>query len=94
MKLVVNTWDGPILRADENDAPTAADVQSAIARLDGVGCTEVSLIRDEPFTYFTVAGGPELYLVTGETADEEILQLTDPNAGDVRILLVCGGPAR
>jgi hypothetical protein len=89
--LSVFTWDGPVVRADESDAPTVADVHAAIARLDGVACTEVSLARVEPFTYFTAAGGPKLYLVTGETADEEILQLTDPDSSGVTIPLICGG---
>lgn len=91
MNLTVNTWDGPIVHSDENNAPTAADIQAAVARLDGAATSEVTLTREEPFTYFTVAGGPELYLVTGETADEEILQLTSPGAGDETVPLVCGG---
>lgn len=89
--LVVNTWGGSIVQIDANNAPTTADVQAAIARLDGAACTEVSLTQDKPFAYFTVAGGPELYLLTGESADEEILQLTDPDAGGAIVSLVCGG---
>lgn len=92
MNLTVNTWRGSsVLESDENNAPTAADVEAAIARLDGHACSEVSLGQDEPFAYFTVGGGPELYLVTGETADEDILQLTSPDAGDETVPLVCGG---
>jgi Immunity protein Imm1 len=91
VKLTVNTWDGPIVHSDENEAPTPDDIRAAVARLDGAACTEVSLTQDEPFAYFTAAGGPDLYLVTGETADEEILQLTTPDAGDDTIPLVCGG---
>lgn len=91
MKLTVNTWDGPVVHSDELDAPTAADVRAAIARLDGAACTEVSLTQEEPFAYFTAAGGPERYLVTGETAEQDILQLTDPDAGDENVPLVAGG---
>jgi hypothetical protein len=89
--LVVNTWHGSIAHVDANDAPTTADVQAAIARLDGAACTEVSLTQDEPFAHFTVAGGPELYLVTGESADDQILRLTDRDAGGATVPLVCGG---
>jgi len=91
VKLTINTWDGPVLRSDEIDAPTPADVRAAIARLDGAACTEVSLTQDKSFAYFTAAGGPELYLVTGETANEDILQLTEADAGDKAIAVVCGG---
>ena len=91
MNLTVNTWDGPIVHSDENNAPTTADIQAAIARLDGAATSEVSLTQEDPFAYFTVGGGPELYLVTGETDDEEILQLTEPGAGDETVPLVCGG---
>jgi hypothetical protein len=91
VNLTVNTWDGPIVHSDENNAPTTADIQAAIARLDGAATSEVSLTQEDPFAYFTVGGGPKLYLVTGETADEEILQLTEPGVGDETIPLVCGG---
>ncbi|WP_374116645.1 hypothetical protein [Streptomyces gilvus] len=47
--------------------------------------------EDEPFRYLSVAGGPELYLVTGEGADGEILQLHEPAAGSQSVELVCGG---
>lgn len=91
MKLTVNTWDGPIVHSDETDDPTLAEVEAAIGRLDGDACTEVTLAEEEPFAYISIGGGPELYLVTGETSDEKILQLTDPEAGDKPVPLVCGG---
>lgn len=91
MNLTVNTWDGPMVHSDENNGPTAADIQAAVARLDGAATSEVTLTQEDPFAYFTVAGGPELYLVTGETANEEILQLTNPGAGNEIVPLVCGG---
>lgn len=91
MNLTINTWDGPVVHSDEIADPTTGDIENAIGRLDGAACTEVSLAQDDPFAYFTVAGGAALYLVTGETADEQILQLTDPDAGTETIALVCGG---
>jgi hypothetical protein len=91
VNLTVKTWDGPIVHCVDNDAPTTADIKAAIARLDGAACSEVSLTQEDPFAYFTVGGGPELYLVTGATEDEEFLQLTEPGAGDETVPLVCGG---
>jgi hypothetical protein len=91
MKLTVNTWDGPVARGEEVEEPGVADIRAAIARLDGVGCSEASLTSEMPFSYVTAAGGPHLYLVTGETASGEILQLTDPGAGSAPVSLVCGG---
>ena len=91
MELTAYTWDGPIMHSDEIDAPTVVDIQAAIVRLDGAACTEVSLTRDEPSAYFTAAGGPEHYLVTGKTADNLIIQLTSPDAGDETVRLACGG---
>jgi hypothetical protein len=91
VKLTVSTWDGPAVHSDEIDTPTVIDIQAAIVQLDGAACTEVSLTRDVPFAYFTAAGGPEYYLVTGETADNDILQLTSADVGDETVHLVCGG---
>ena len=91
MKLTVSTRDGPVAHGEEVDEPGAADVHSAIARLDGAGCSEASLTNDMPFSYITAAGGPHLYLVTGETAGGKILQLTDPGADSAPVSLVCGG---
>lgn len=91
MQLTIDDWTGPAARTQELAEPTAADVRAAIARLDGVACTEVTLGRADPFAYFGVAGGPELYHVFGETADERMLRLTDPRAVGGRVALVCGG---
>lgn len=91
MNLTVNTWHGPSVHSDENNTPSTTDIQTAIARLDGAATSEVSLTQKNPFAYFTVGGGPTLYLVTGETEAEAILQLTEPGAGDETVPLVCGG---
>ncbi len=91
MQLTINTWDGPILHSDEIDDPTAGDVATALDRLDGAATSEISLTQDEPFAQFTVGGGPDLFLVTGETPEEEILQLTTPDAPDEAVSLVTGG---
>lgn len=47
--------------------------------------------QEDPWAYICISGGPELYLVTGETSDEKILQLTSPDADDETVPLVCGG---
>ena len=91
MKLTVSTWDGPVAYGEDVEEPGAVDTRSAIARLDGAGCSEASLTNEMPFGYVTAAGGPHLYLVTGETAGGEILQLTDPGADSAPVSLVCGG---
>lgn len=91
MKLEVSRWDGPIARTDELDDLTPDGVAAALARLDGRQCTELSLSDEDPYRYFNVGGGPQLFLLTGEDEDEQILQLSDPNAGDNPVGLVTGG---
>ncbi|NRQ37998.1 hypothetical protein HII36_40140 [Nonomuraea sp. NN258] len=71
--------------------PGEERIAEAVGALDGQRRTEVSVTDDEPFRYLSVAGGPHLYLVTGESADGEILQLTEPGAGREEARLVCGG---
>lgn len=75
----------------ETENPTLERISRAIAELDGNRYTEVSVTEDEPFRYLSVAGGPDLFLVTGESADGEILQMKDTEAGTGEIRLVCGG---
>lgn len=89
VKLQVDTWKGPDRHSEEKDQPAAADVEAAIARRDGG--TDVFLDQEDPFAYVAVSGGPDLYLVTGETSDGKILQLTDPGTGDAPVRLVVGG---
>lgn len=91
MQLTIDDWAGRAARTEDLEDATAADVRAAVSCLDGATRTEVTLGRADPFAYFGVAGGPELYHVFGETVDERMLRLTDPQAGDARIALVCGG---
>ncbi|MGW4349369.1 hypothetical protein GTY75_20200 [Streptomyces sp. SID8381] len=83
--------DGSKTRDWEVEDPQLERIIRSIADLDGNRFTEISVTEDEPFRYLSVAGGPDLYLVTGESADGEILQLTEPDAGSEQIELVCGG---
>lgn len=83
--------DGSRTRDWEVENPELERIVRSIADLDGRRLTEISVTEDEPFRYLSVAGGPDLYLVTGESADGEILQLKEPGAGSEQIQLVCGG---
>jgi hypothetical protein len=89
VKLCISIWDGSSVHRDEIENPTAADVLTAIERLDGHA--DVFLNLEKPHAYVAVSGGPERYLVTGEMSDDTILQLTDPGAGDEPVPLVVGG---
>lgn len=91
MKLQIDTWEGPYRHSEERDQPTVGDVEAAITRRVGDGWVDVFLRQEDPFAYVAVSGGPDLYLVTGETSDEKILQLTDPGTGDEPVRLVVGG---
>lgn len=71
--------------------PSQEQITEAVDRLDGSQYTETSLEEANPFRYLSVAGGPDLYLVTGETPDDEIIQLLSTGTGDEPVSLVCGG---
>lgn len=83
--------EGSKTRDWETENPTLEGISQSISDLDGTRYTEVSITEDEPFRYLSVAGGPDLFLVTGESADGEILQLKDSGAGTGEVRLVCGG---
>lgn len=91
MKLAGDNREGVKANSWESADPAPAEITEAIDRLDGQRYTEVSISEDDPWRYLTVAGGPDLYLVTGETGDEKILQLLDPKAGAETVSLVAGG---
>ncbi|WP_406477747.1 hypothetical protein [Streptomyces sp. NBC_01615] len=83
--------DGSKTRDWEVENPELERITRSIADLDGHRLTEISVTEDEPFRYLSIAGGPDLYLVTGESANGEILQMKDPEAGSEQVQLVCGG---
>ncbi len=83
--------DGTRTRDWEVESPAPEDITQAVAGLDGSRRTEVSVTEDEPFRYLSIGGGPDLFLVTGESVDGQILQLRDPAAGAAEVRLVCGG---
>ncbi|MFD3504364.1 hypothetical protein ACFWWT_40430 [Streptomyces sp. NPDC058676] len=75
----------------EVENPTPERIAQSIADLDGTRWTEVSVTEDDPFRYLSIAGGPDLFLVTGESVDGEILQLKNPESVSDEVRLVCGG---
>ncbi|XRQ08949.1 hypothetical protein ACN3XK_72785 [Actinomadura welshii] len=83
--------DGSKTRDWKVENPDPERIARSITTLDGARFTEISVTEDEPFRYLSVAGGPDFYLVTGESANGEILQLREPDAGSEQIQLVCGG---
>ncbi|SFK64257.1 hypothetical protein [Amycolatopsis sacchari] len=91
MQLSVDTWDGVHVSFVEIGEPTLEQVLEAVDQLDSKIHTEVSVRRDEPFEYLTIAGGPEYFLVSGEGRDGSFPQLTTPDAGEGKVTLVVGG---
>lgn len=75
----------------EVENPTLGRISESIVNLDGRQHTETSVTEDDPFRYLSIAGGPDLYLVTGESEDGQILQLKEPDSGSQEVSLVCGG---
>lgn len=69
--------------------PTPEQAEDAIRRLDGAARTEVRVGTD--VRHLSVAGGPDLFLVTGRDADGTLLHLHDTGAGADEVRLVCGG---
>lgn len=91
MQLSLDAWDGPRVSFRRTDNPTVQQVLDAVDQLDGEIHTEVSLTRDEPWEQLTIGGGPEYFLVSGEGRDESFPHLTNPDAPEGKIELVCGG---
>ncbi|MGW4214793.1 hypothetical protein ACWEIJ_42885 [Lentzea sp. NPDC004789] len=76
----------------EVEEPSLERIEQAIANLDGLRWTEVSVTAEDPFRYISVGGGPELFLVTGELSDGTIIQLHDESKNlSAEVELVCGG---
>ncbi|MEV7087619.1 hypothetical protein AB0O07_17235 [Streptomyces sp. NPDC093085] len=91
IRLAGDDRDGPKTRDWEVDNPAPERIVQSIATLDGNRWTEVSVTEDAPFRHLSIAGGPDLFLVTGESIDGEILQLRNPECGAEEVRLVCGG---
>jgi hypothetical protein len=91
IRLAGDDRDGPKTRDWEVDNPTLERITQSIAELDGSRWTEVSVTDDDPFRYLSISGGPDLFLVTGESVDGEIVQLRNPEGGSEEVRLVCGG---
>jgi len=75
----------------EVENPTVERISQSINRLNGSRWTEVTLTAEDPFRYIAIAGGPDLFLVTGELDDGAIIQLRDSESVMQEVELVCGG---
>lgn len=91
MRLSLDKRDSSREPFSETDDPTTQQVLAAVAKLDSDVHTEVTLKRDDPFEYLTIAGGPDYFLVSGEARDQALVQLIRPDADDGTATLVCGG---
>ncbi|MGW0945848.1 hypothetical protein ACWD4O_25315 [Streptomyces sp. NPDC002623] len=91
IRLVGDDRHGSKTRDWEVENPTLERISQSIADLDGSRWTEVSVTDDDPFRYLSIAGGPDLFLVTGESPDGEIIQLKNPECSEEEVRLVCGG---
>jgi hypothetical protein len=89
--LAGDNWAGSVNQRWELVGPDFAAVADALSQLDGRIRTEVGVRRDEPFEYVSVAGGPELFVVTGELPDGSVVQMHSMDAVDGSVSLVCGG---
>lgn len=91
MELSLDTWDGVRVSHERDQDPTVEQVLAAVDRLDSKTHTEVTITRRDPWEFLATAGGPEYFLVSGEARDGSMPQLTNPDAPNGKITLVCGG---
>ena len=72
---------------------TLTDVSAALAQLDGAEFNDIYLTPDDsdPETYFSVGGGPDLFLVFLCLANESFHEAFDPLQSDGTLLLRTGG---
>ena len=91
MILEGDTWSGSHDRGWEKSNPSLDDIRDAVARLDGRTFTEVVVRTEDRLRYLSVAGGPDLFLVTGELEDASLLHLLSRDQNDSLVSLVCGG---
>ena len=86
-------WRGRGFESTEVRPATAADVSAAVVQLDGAEFNDLYLTPDDsdPETYFSVGGGPDLFLVFLCLANERFHDAYDPAGSDEEVLLVTGG---
>lgn len=84
-------WVGSRSGEWQEEEPDKELIHESIRCLDGKVRTVVTVSIDEPYRYLSVAGGPNLFLVTGERSDESIINLKNLPAGVGEVDLVCGG---
>lgn len=93
VEMIGDNWSGSRSGEWRVADPDTASVHAAIRALDGKVKTSVTLAFDDPYRQLTVAGGPDQVVVSGELADESIIDLTNPEAAAdaAPVELVCGG---
>jgi hypothetical protein len=88
-----DNWTGSRSGEWQEENPDKESIHALIRELDGKVRTSVTVSIDTPYQYLAIAGGPDLFLVTGERADESIINLMNRTAGPGVVELVCGGQA-
>ena len=91
MILEGDTWSGSRDLEWEASDPSFDGIRDAVARLDGRTFTEVVVSAADRMRHLSVAGGPDLFLVTGELEDGRLLHLLSRGESDSLVGLVCGG---
>jgi hypothetical protein len=93
VEMIGDNWSGSHSGEWKVTDPDTATAHAAIRALDGMAKTSLTFTIDEPFRQLTVAGGPDAFVVSGELADESIIDLTNPQAdpGAEPVEMVCGG---
>jgi hypothetical protein len=91
MQLSLDTWTGVHASHERTENPDIDQVLDAVDRLDSRTHTEVTLTRENPWEFLAISGGPDYFLVSGEARDGSMPQLTNPDAPEGKVKLVCGG---
>jgi hypothetical protein len=91
LKLGGDNWMGSRCQEWEVLNPERTTIQNAIRCIDGRTRTEVTVSYSDPFQCLAIGGGPDLFVVTGERADESVVTLKNRAAGGREVELVCGG---
>ncbi|GAB4001319.1 hypothetical protein GCM10029992_36470 [Glycomyces albus] len=93
VEMIGDNWSGPKSGEWRVPDPDKAAVHAAIRALDGQVKTSLTVTFDDPYRQLTIAGGPTSFVVSGELADESIIDLINPDADPSAepVELVCGG---
>jgi hypothetical protein len=80
--------------SDEVSSPTWSDIEAAIQRLDGSGCTLVSLGIGDPVPHMAIGGGKQDKYILYATFDNAVFYtLADPANGPGQAEMIAGSQA-